>query len=163
MSRAVEQTFLEVRETIRRTARSFALRHGGDVEELEAEGNYHFLRAYQLYRPEKGPFDLWVKRRVYYQLLETARNMARTNARLPRTALKDYHAKRDGYETLVGELGEEAREVLSLVLERANFSTGKKGHGTGVLGWVSSALVEAGWEMTKIQSCFKEIKEALIT
>jgi DNA-directed RNA polymerase specialized sigma24 family protein len=148
---AVTEVYDDLRPAIERICRRFAARRRLDPDELIAEGNLHFTRAYRRHRRARDPrpFDRYAKFFVHKQLLEGARLAARRERSLPRVPLEDGpHKPKFDLGLFLADLGHDACVVVNLLAE-----TGCRGR--------RALWLRLGWPRDRFDKSLREIKEAM--
>lgn len=158
--------------TLDRLAYQFHRQHGGDIEELRAEANVHFVRAYHSYDPSHGTaLATWVHTKVVGGLLDTARKRMRKLRGSRRHSLNDVspipERRRNRIRSLLFELSEDARQVIEAILdpqddlrfavELCHGEDSPYSYRAHLVGY----LRDSGWTYKKIVRTFQEIREAL--
>jgi RNA polymerase sigma factor (sigma-70 family) len=160
----VEETYADVKKLIYHIVNDFRAKHGGDSEELLAEANIGFMKAYQHFDHERGAkfstFMHWV---IWNHLLSFS-----TKSKLP-VACADSVVDARPSPFLLWEfaegLTEDAATVLDLVFSSpAELTAIAEGKGNQGRNWRSSIrdyLIQKGWGTNRILECFSEITAAL--
>lgn len=162
----ITETYMEVRNLIFKTVHSFRAKYGGDLEELMADANTHFMKAHRTYNPDKGPFLHWVKFQVRTELLETLRKTVGQNNRLPRRNLNlgTMPTKvRFNLLDFLGDLSEDAATVVRLSLDcpsEIKRAIGGRDPRKCRLA-IASVLKSLGWNARRVGRAYVEIRKAL--
>lgn len=164
--RPIEETFAEMEQKIVAWVRRFERTKGGQFTELLSIAYDAFMHASRTYRPEKGPYEHWLKFTVWTEMLEVLRKDMGRNNRLPRRALDfaNYAAKSHfDSEVFVNELTSDAAIVARLALE-SPAELGHAGRSPNPVrrrGAIEAFLARLGWAAERISDSFTEIREAL--
>ncbi len=167
----IDQTYPKVERMVQQIVWRFRANHGGEFDELMAEASLHFVRAYEEYEEGHGATPLtWVRFKVTKGLLETARQMSKREALLPRTEL-DWDCQpqpsRFDIERFLADLSEDAQTTVRLIIEpppdvifNAHQSYGPN-NPQSLRAAVEEFLADIGWGVERITESFSEIAEAL--
>jgi hypothetical protein len=173
---AAEWTYEDVRDLINSVCWNFKKQYGGDFDELKSEAHLYYQRAFILHKPKHGPFPQWVRFRIWKNLLDNARQIARTNARherLPMCAnevqLRASYTPSDfDLAEFMEGLSKDARIVIRLTVNMpwadihrpALLSGGKP---RNFRATIRRALLdlEGWWDRKRVAEAFNEIGDAL--
>lgn len=166
----INYVYTNVKLMIHHTVRQHKKHYVGDWQDLMAEANYHFVRAYHSYRPGVGTLSGWIHYRLQRDLLETVRTAARRNACISR---KELHMERVpqrrsfNLHAILAEVSDDARTILELVVgpHLNSLVTKKKSNKEPTAMrkrcYLIRFLREVGWTAERIVESFQEIKEIL--
>lgn len=178
MSVALAVTYEDCSSLIDSTVQHFVRRYGGHYDDLRADANDLFIKAYETYTETKGPFLKRVEHLVRLGLLYQLRIKLKRLVRFVEADLNDLQSKggTGGFdlESFCEGLGRDAIYVVKLVVEnRGEMNKGgspthrnKGGLRTRARarwnkGAVKRHLREKGWQHKRVDSVFKEIRSAL--
>jgi len=163
------ETYEDVQKSIAITVRRVMRRYEGfDFEELLAEANLHYIRAFKAYDEEQSQFNTWLTAYIYKALL----GYIRDECRQIHPSLNDENVNTDSLQVLsfsvielLDELGQDACTALHLFLDTPKeiidiaLSNGKA-HRHLVAG-LKNHLFGMGWTMHRIIKSFEEIQNVL--
>ena len=160
--------------------------YGGDFDEAMSDANIAFLDAFDSYNGSSA-FTTWVRTRVWYALITSARKKAEERGRRTRN-LADEKVRgipcssgvgEDGasmfdvpdrsrcsrLREVIEELGEDARIVVQLVVETPaeleQVWEAKGGQPRNLRTSIRQYLADAGWTAARIAESFFEIRRVL--
>ena len=152
---AMTETYEDVKQAIRSTAKGMAYGLGGDADEMESEGNVAFVRAYAAFDPRRGSFSQYLKAKMRFSILSRVakdRERAEHHGAMPPQVPQ---RKKFDLERILLEVSEDAKKILGLVLEDvekpANYYRRK----------LVPMLEAAGWLTSRIERAFDEIREVI--
>lgn len=169
---AIAETHADVHGLIVDTARRFRDSHGGEIEELIAEARLCFMLAYQDWNPASSSFTHWVRQKIWFGLLDTARRHAKRAERFPLqpdAELGDVPCRAAGWElgSFLGELGADARLVAELAIDppvdvRLSAAQRRGEHNPRSIRLaLVEYLTDLGWSSARVAESFDEIAENL--
>ena len=160
--RPIEETFEDVKHLILQEAKRHRRNYGGDLEELVAEGNLIFMKAYDGYDPRlgnprnTGKFGRRIRFMVRTGLLDAHRTRAsRAKHRVDADVDSAPDRKRFYLDHFLRELSPEAAALARTVVEKHRKA---RNHN---LDWVYGMLKDIGWSLKQILKAFDEIADAL--
>lgn len=164
-------TFHDVDRLLRDRVQKFWNRYGdlyGDRDELYSDACVAFVEAYDTYNPDRGAFTTHVVWKVNMHLLRKRADAekAKARGRVPAQLDGEPEGRADWLRDLLGVLGDDAREVVRLVTQapaglRAVFAAEAADGPFGVRLTLRSYLEGLGWSRPRINSSFREVREAL--
>ena len=169
---ALTETYLDVRLMLFKLAHRFAVCYGVPVEDLISEANFSFVRAFRRYDPSRFKAKARFSSVVYFAVtcdLKTylkKQKKHRNLEELDDTNTGTTQPDRSFRCTVESELREDARYVVSLVLEApAELAKAMQWHDvktpSASLAIIREHLTDVGWEHTRITETFSEIRKVL--
>lgn len=161
-----EQTYADVEKLIAKTCWQFAKRFGGDVEELIADANTHFMRAYMAasFDSSKSKFSTWVRTIVWRGLISDARHNRRHRVEMDLDLLEGA-CERPTIDALFEDISEDARIVVALAIQTPDalydVAMARGGCPRNFRGAIRDYLEGLRWTAERITESFAEIKDAL--
>lgn len=169
----ITTTYEDVEHLIRHTVRRFMRRYpcAGDFDDLVADANTIFMRAYRTYDEDNGKFTNWLGFLIYKILLEGVRRKAMRGARM-----KMEYAEMDLVGAMPKErfdldeyahgLSEDAKTVMRLTIDapmEVLLSITQRGRQSPVAVKASlrEYLKDLGWASSRVTESFSEITKAL--
>lgn len=138
----------------------------GGLDEIVAEANILYIRAYDTFQPNHGAsFTTWLRGYVWRGLLEIVRrrmNKLRLHEKVePRNAA--YTHGHFNYVDLLEALSDDAMTVVSLIVNDQPPLELKRWYRTSQSPQkaLREYLTDNGWSTTRVSSTFSEITEAL--
>lgn len=116
-----ERTYKKVELLVYKTAALYWRRHGGDLDELTAEGNLAFCQAVRTYDPARGKFSTWLVEKIhhhYLRLYEKSKTTIKTVG-LAFDPSRPGHksTKRVDWEDYLSKLSGDAREYVAACID----------------------------------------------
>lgn len=173
---AAGESFVDILGLVRHTVRQFALRHGGDPEELFGEAQIAYLKGYQAMQRglNNSPrFEVEIRRWVWFELFDAHRTRTQFRCQNPvvikATEWPERIPDADGNSTELRErmegLGEDAGVVVGLVIDTpehlAAVARKKGGTPRNFRSTIRAYLRDLGWGAERITEAFEEIAIAL--
>ena len=166
------QTYEDVQKLIYKMCHLFRRRHGGEFEELVAEANVAFCKAYEHWRANGGAcFSTYLATAIYRRLLDKKRTARRRAHVWKEGQWYDFQvpAPAGGWQrlsALVEGLSEDAKTIVQLVLDTpAELLSEVKSRGGKSCNWRTSILDhladDAGWKQNRVSRAFQEVRAAL--
>lgn len=155
---------------------NFIRKFGGDFDELVAEANLMFMKAFNEFDPEKSKFSTYLHTVIYNRLLDLLyadqrhRMMSLDNETADGTTyasqVPDAHRSNFSFVDFAQGLSKDASTVLQLLdnspEELAVLAIGKGGHPRNWRSSIREYLADVvGWNTTRIAKSFLEIQGAL--
>lgn len=161
----VESAYASVEPLLHRITRTHYNKHGGDYDELLAEAYEGFMHAYNTWIPAKGRLTTWTWHIINQHLL----NLPRKRQRIVCDSLTIDIDSKPGFSlrSFLFELGEDAAEVVGLVLESPldilQLCREKEESKVTTKRWALIRFLkkDLGWAKNRIEKVFEEIREAL--
>lgn len=153
-------TFEDCREVIKGMTGRFASKVGGELDDLVGEASVAFMQAYDSYDPSKGPFEPWLRLNIRRVLTDAAAKISYRAALLSRSSVALERIPQKERFSL-------ARFLEGLTLDGAQaVGAAIDAHmggavGNGLKAAVRRTLLEAGWEMGRVEAAFLEVGLAL--
>lgn len=150
---ALTETYSDAISVIQKTVYRFWRKYGGDIRELMAEANFHFMTAYAKYEQDKGSFDGFVSFIVFKQLLESLRLTTRRRAKLgTQQGLEGLEEQQNTFRMFefLEELSQDAATVVRVLFELDQPNKGKLRSALNNLGWTANRIAESFQEITNI-------------
>ena len=172
----ITETYEDVRNLIYHVCNRFARRYGGDVEELFADANVAYLKAYESWQPGHGTkFSTYLSLCIWRRLVVIRKAEHRRRAvwlrRLDDVAQDQQpvagdRSIGDRFAELVEDLSSDAADVVKLVFATtSDIAQMAEEKGGGYRNWRSSIrshLRKNGWTHDRIRTTFEEITGALV-
>lgn len=168
---AATETYADVEKLIYDTAWKFRKQFGGDIDELIADANTHFMRAYTAtsFDPLKSCFTTWVRNIVWRGLLADHTTARRRRVRVIPTDVEFQEPAKEDRSGKIGEmlteLSEDAKMVVSLVLQppaELYYESVRRGDKPRNLrSALRDYLHTIGWGLERVAESFSEIKDVL--
>lgn len=182
-----EDTYDEVRDLIYHTVWGIVRKHGGDFDDFLSEANEVFLTSYANF-DGSCPFTNWLRQNIVYRLIDCVRGRCNERSRLrpepndsvdgvPVWSLSGTERSDSAVDSvpdthstwriteLLEELGDDARTVISLVVETpSELNSIIQAKGDQPRNYRSSIrqyLAELGWTAARVAESFNEIRHAL--
>lgn len=146
--------------------------YGGDVEALEAQANFLFIKAYDTYKEDEGEFSTWLYHTIY-RGLQTFQNKFILNIR-PKTTtycelmfdFVDTSLSPNEWIDILDEFGVDAKEVISILIDMPEEVRGRAVKKGGKPQNIRCAvreylLYKIGWNADRIWETFYEIREVM--
>jgi len=163
---ACADTYHEVADLLRKIAWDFHRRFGGDIDELIADANYHFMHAYlhPTFDSSRARFSTWMAHVVWRQLVRDRRRRRKV---LFCSDLEDVPCQEDAWSLsqFAEGLSADAGTVLELIRETPQELQSVLFDGTPSRNQkrLSQYLTESlGWTAERIHESFREITVALL-
>lgn len=145
--------------------------HGGNLDEIESDANFAFMRACRTFDPSKGfRFSTWLWHQLRYGLIGTSQAAAKEGSRPHSDEDPDtVEAGEPGFDLgrLQFEVSEDAALILGLVASPPpdlRMDVRENDKRLTPLAWkkaLTEYLKDIGWAGHRITESFAEIKEAL--
>ena len=171
---AVSETYGDVEKLLHKIVWKFQKKHGGCHDELMAEANFLFMKAYGSMSKTQNRtlrFTTWLSKIVWYGLLDHLNSVIKWQTRLPRTSetALDRIRSKDSFnmDAFVDNLSPDAKVVAKLAVNPPPdiLLSAKHGHGRHNGTTMRRALVEflsdICWATERITESFHEIQEVL--
>lgn len=164
-----EETYHDVENLIYDLCWQFKRKFGGDINELIADANTHFMRAYQAqsFDPSKSKFSTWVSNIVWRGLLcDHTRDRTRRVQVIASEKMDLNEAKLESkLLAAMAELTGDAATVLRLVVdmpeELAAASRARGGQPRNIRSALREYLAGIGWSYERVAESFDEIRSIL--
>ncbi len=144
----IEYLYLAHRKTIQKMAWKFSRKTGIEFDEMEAEGNLIFMEAVQTWKAEKSSFNTWLT--IQLNRLNKSYKIEESYG-----LFFDMYGKEDVYFHFSRDA-----EFIQQNLDKILYDPEKQKKRITQKA-ISLYLREIGWNWNRIQTAFREIKEAL--
>jgi len=170
--KAIEVSYQNVKSLVSAVAMRFLQKYKGDPQEILAEARLHFMRAYHSYEETGSEFTTWVQFKIWHGLLDTKRQQAINASRLKRVVKEltrlENPVKFD-LDRFLFALSPDAAMAVRLALRPTSamkwsirMKSRKNNNPTQSLRTrLKAELRRRGWEQTRIDSAFKEVRDSL--
>lgn len=170
------ECYEDVQKLVAYTARKFARRYGGHLDDLLSDANSAFVRGHIAIMEGRMNAECYateIRRYVWYDLFDRFRtnNGLRNINKKPAKRLGDALAEvacpeePQPLSELLEGLSEDAALAVELVLntpaELAAVAEGKGGKPNNYRSTIRQHFKDLGWAAERINECFAEIKDAL--
>lgn len=153
---AMDAAYEETRRWVYKLAYVFHRKFGGEVEDVLARADGHWVRAYRTYDGSKAKFTTYVKHVVWRGLVDDLRRSNKSVKAVPITDLEGYEPELRLHDPTEG-LSEDAELVVRVALRasasRRPGSTRKA---------IARVLLELGMGVEQVTKAFREVREALL-
>lgn len=168
------ETYEDMQQLIKFLANRFAMKTGGDYEELVSDANMVFLRVYDSWEPGRGAkFSSYLSTCVWRQFITNHRKRMRCD--VLREAVRTNYVQlhiidktqpgnrlQDLMESLSGDAAMVAKLVIDSPADLAKMAEGKGGHPRNWVTSIREHLRGLGWTLNRIQMSFEEVGQALV-
>lgn len=170
--KAIELSYENMEKLIQRICHDFWRCYKGSPDEILSEACEHFMRAYYSHDPELSQFSTWMRKVVWYGLLET--KVAKAACAQKRQGLHvDTLQSRYKFdlEQFIGELSADGATAVRTALNPPIWVLRimKRGKGTkpgpkrkAAQRAIRQVLSNKGWEDSRINKAFEEVRGALL-
>lgn len=164
---ACDTTYKDTENLITYTCWKFHKSHGGDFEELKAEANKLFLKAYSNFDYTKSSFGTWLYYIIWRGLLSWSAKESRQTQYYKNTVDVDVPDKTSNWSLsdFMEELTSDARIVAMLAIdtpkEIIDIVEAKGGEIRNIRSTIRQYLVTMGWGSKRITESFNEIRTCL--
>lgn len=160
---SMEDAHKGVERLIYYLAGKFRRKYGGNFDDLYSHAEELFVHAYYTFDPTRCPFDKYVRKTIWWGLLEKKKVSARRLAKHPEDsdpALRlDLTAQPKHFDLrlMLTDLSDDAATVVKVLLDLPK----ERSKARVRVSLVRRMLHEAGWAAKRILETFTEISEAL--
>ena len=168
---AVTETFYDVRKLIYGTVWQFQKQHGGDFDEMVAEANLIYIKAFMSHNPSKGKFSTWLCFCLGKGLIDFRRFIREENRYVSIEHFEDWGEyqiqtpPRSTFLELINEVSSDTKTIIDLLMEPTNelqtalmkkksvkyyHKQALRAHLTSVLGWSNSRIKESFQEIVEV-------------
>lgn len=164
------EAYLDNANSLKVISRNFVRRKGGDIEEAESEANLGFMDAVRTYKKRSGPFDKWLRSKVYYALFASLRHKLSQRIHRPHIQAEmddmPLSAIRFSLPDLKSSVSQNSGFIINLVVmqprdiwERTRLID--NGTNRRLRKAIKEYVLALGWPLKEVHSCFDEIRQAL--
>jgi len=170
---ATTETYFDIQNLIFDTVWKFQRQNGGDFDEMVAEANLIYMKAFLSHNPNKSQFSTWLRFALWKGLIDFRRFIREENRYINIKhfeEIENFHLYPAStyipFWDLISELSDDAKTIVDLILEPPEIMQSaalRKGNApcnikTALRTHLSYVL---GWSANQIKNSFQEIAAVL--
>ena len=162
---AVEQTYMDVENLIRKTVWKFQKKYGGEFDELFAQANLIYMLAYNDYERGRSQFTTW----LHFRIIKGLQQQLRENYKTPRindevTNLEEiavFYPKKS-MNLLEDLFKDDVKNLIEMAIKAYN-EHGKLQSKRSVSYYIRKHLQkDLGWTVSQVNKKLKKIKKIVL-